>query len=281
MTNQYQFALLGDRIDYSQSPHIFEAIFEHLKITGSFTVVSVEREQMPARLRQLLLDGCRGISVTIPHKEDVIPHLDDIGPVAQALGAVNSIWIEDGRMYGYNTDCYGFSMALQKHRATLEAAPIVVLGCGGAARAAIYALYKDYNIRELTLAGRSPENLHRAAKMLESQMAGLDISPVAMNSNLHEIAREAALIVNGTPLGGWNHADAEPLPAGFDFSSVGIYYDLNYNADNKCMQAAREAEIIAIDGSAMLVGQAIRSFDIWTGQSVEFKPIYDAVFSTK
>ncbi len=280
MSNEeLRFALIGERIDYSRSPQIFEAIFEQLHLVGRFELHSVEPQQLEARLRDLVADGIAGLSVSIPYKQKVVPYLNEIGPVARELDAVNSIVVDNNRLRGYNTDCHGFSVPLQAYADRLRDSRAVVVGSGGAARAVIYALVNDFGVTRITVAGRSIDNVVRFKQQLEDRLAGLEITPVSLDSDLNTTISGAALLVNCTPVGGANQPSVSPFPKSFDFTRVSIYYDLNYNRDNRLIRAAREAGIITIDGSSMLVAQAIRSFRLWTGRTIEFQPVYDAVFS--
>jgi len=86
------------------------------------------------------------------------------------------------------------------------------------------------------------------------------------------------LVVGRTP-GGWNHPQERPFPDSFDLSSIGLYYDLNYNPGNLLVEEARNAGVITIDGSVMLTSQAVRSFEFWTGQTVDLEVVHNSVFS--
>ncbi len=271
------FALIGEDIEYSLSPRIFDAVFEQLRVDGQFEVHSVRAAELSSRLRQMSLDGITGFSVTIPYKQAVIPHLDDIGPVANTVQAVNSIVVQDSQLFGYNTDCHGFSFALKPHKSLIIGGTAVLLGSGGAARAAIHALYKDFGLRSFLVAGRSPEKAAVTAERMETALPGATVTSTSLNEVV-AVMSDSSLVVNCTPLGGPNHIDRSPLPSGFDLSKVKLYFDLNYNTDNMFINKARETGIVALDGSAMLVAQALKSLDIWTGQTVNFDPVYEAVF---
>jgi len=156
----------------------------------------------------------------------------------------------------------------------------LILGSGGGARAAIYALRRDFDIRSFLVVARDLKKTDWLKELFESETNVPEITvrqaPLKSSSSSDNID----IAVNCTPLGGPNNPDLSPLPNGFDFSSLKVYYDLNYNDNNQAVAAACKAGIIAIDGSSMLVSQAIKSFDIWTGQSVEFEPIFEAVFGS-
>jgi shikimate dehydrogenase len=280
MSRSYSFALIGHQISYSRSAAVFEAIFDVKKITGRFEAFDVAPPNFHSEFIQLVKKGIQGLSVTIPYKKLVIRHLHDVDTVARALEAVNSISNSDGRLLGFNTDCYGFTLPLRKHAERLKHGSALIFGCGGAAKAAVYSLFTDYEVRGFTVVGRADAKLSEFKLSIKRQIPHIDITTVNVNDQQRQPRqnRRYEIIVNCTPLGGWNHPDETPLPDAFDWSHAKIYYDVNYNADNKLVCEAGQAGLITIDGSAMLVGQAIRSFSIWTGETVPFEPVYHRVF---
>lgn len=278
MKKPLHFGLIGENVRYTKSPDIFQAVFDYLKVSGRFEVHSVPARQLESSLRQLVLDGLRGFSVTIPYKERALDCVDDLGPVAQTVRAVNSVCIEDGRLYGYNTDRHGFAEPLRAYRTLVRTKPALILGNGGAARAVIYALYQDFDVRRFVLATRSKENAMVLAELFAHTLPRASFSWVPLVEEATPATREAALAVNCTPLGGPNHEKAPALMPDPKARSLKVYYDLNYNRDNPTVAEFKRAGVRTIDGSGMLVAQALRSFDLWTGISVDFEPIYEAVF---
>ncbi|MFQ6009217.1 MAG: shikimate dehydrogenase family protein [Candidatus Zixiibacteriota bacterium] len=280
MSSIYNFALIGHQISYSLSAAVFKAIFDVEKIKGKYEVFDIAPPNFHGEFIQLVKKGIRGLSVTIPYKRMVIQHLHDVDTVARSLDAVNSISNDAGRLLGFNTDCYGFSLPLRKQAERLKHGSALIFGCGGAAKAAVYSLFTDYEVRKFTIVGRTDERLSEFKLSLKQQIPHIDITAV----NIKDLQRRPRrrkryeIIVNCTPLGGWNYPDETPMPDSFEWSQGRIYYDVNYNADNKIVLEAVQAGLTAIDGSAMLVGQAIRSFAIWTGDSVPFEPVYQRVF---
>ncbi|MBN1211046.1 MAG: shikimate dehydrogenase [candidate division Zixibacteria bacterium] len=278
MKRPYIFALIGSNIAYSKSKEVFEAVFKIKNgVSGTFEIHSVAPSDFKTKLFDFKSDGTKGISVTIPYKSEIIQYLDDIDPVAHALQAVNCVVVEKGRLLGFNTDYYGFSLPLKQYNPKLKHGRAAIIGCGGAARAVIYSLFLDFEIRDFTVVGRSMEKLDDLKQILENRFNKINLNTTIDRGYLNP--EEAYNItVNCTPLGGWNHIDENPLGENYDWKSTKIYYDLNYNSDNKIIKAARDAGVVAVDGSAMLVGQALRAFDIWTGQMVSFEPVYREVF---
>ena len=276
MSEVYRFGMVGHNTAYSKSPDIFKAIFGIKKVTGSFTNLVIEPEEFEARFRELASGDLQGLSVTIPFKNAVLPFLDDIDPVAEALQAVNSVLIKEGKLYGFNTDSHGFSLALRPFAERLKHGRALVFGNGGVAKAVIYSLYTYYEVRRFTVVGRSQKRLNEFRKSLQKQISGIAIETSVSSEQISSSTID--IIVNCTPLGGWNSPEDSPFSKGFDWSCGKIYYDLNYNTGNRLIEKAKSSGLATIDGSMMLVGQAIRSFNIWTGEDVAFEAVYERVF---
>jgi len=277
MTKPLHFALVGENMHYSQSPRIFEAIFKHTNQAGRFDLHSVSRAQLGECVNRLVSEGAGGFSVTIPHKQAVIEHLDEVDPIAESLMAVNSVAIRDGRLFGYNTDCYGVTYALKRVSVSLGDGPALIYGSGGAARAVIHALCHDFGIRQFTVCNRSNAGLRAFKQDMNQAMASIEITTIVDNDSRNDIGASPTIVVNCTPLGGANHPDAAPFKLGHDWSGVQCYFDLNYNDDNRAISLMREQSVPVIDGSVMLIAQALKSFELWTGCRVDFEPIYQEV----
>lgn len=278
MSKPYQFALLGHNIAYSRSPHIFRAIADHTGLIIDFDLIDIPTEKLGLSLDEIVARGINGFSVTIPHKETLMAKMAALSDAARKIGAVNSVKVEDGGLYGDNTDVYGFALPLKPHRRELEGSDAIVVGSGGAARAVIYSLITDFELGSITVFSRTPSRL--ASLVADVTRFGGDtvLEARLLTEFPVEFEEPAGILVNCTPLGGFT-PEGEPI-ASFPFpvDAAHIYYDLNYNSDNLLIAQARRAGIAAIDGTTMLVGQAIRSFTSWTGHELELEPIYRAVF---
>ncbi|MFZ5980755.1 MAG: shikimate dehydrogenase family protein [Candidatus Zixiibacteriota bacterium] len=277
MKKPYKFGLIGHNISYSKSGEVFETIFKQLNLKGEFIVYSTDPGLFKNQLINFRSNGTRGFSVTIPYKNEIIDHLDDIDPIANALKAVNCVVVDEGRLLGFNTDCYGFPIPLRPHASMLKHGRAIIIGCGGAAAAVVYSLYLDFEIKNFTVLGRTDKNLNNFQQLMENRFRKINI--VTESSLIPEQTdKKYDIMVNCTPLGGWNHSEQSPIRENINWRMTKIYYDLNYNDDNKIIKSAAEAGIITINGSSMLVGQAIRAFDIWTGKIIPFEPVYEKVF---
>lgn len=278
MKNNFKFGLIGQNITYSKSPEIFKAIFEIKGLSGEFEVFDLATSNFEREFNAVISKGVTGLSVTIPYKSRVIPLLYNVTPVARSLEAVNSIAIHTKRLYGYNTDVFGFSLPLKSLAAQLRRGHALILGSGGGASAAIYSLHTDYEMGQFTVLGRDTARLHHLKKSLRTFLVNSRIETTTVNE--FKLAPQYSIVVNCTPLGGWNFVDKNPLPEGFNWPMTKIYYDLNYNQDNKIISDAAKNNVISINGSLMLVGQAVRSFELWSGEYVGFDEVYRRVFSS-
>lgn len=281
MRNGLRFGLIGDQIGYSKSPAIFESIFKSISREGRFDLLTVSPHNPRASLNQLVLEGFRGFSVTIPFKQKILECLDDIDPVAQKVGAVNCVAVMENSLFGYNTDCYGFSFPLLAcgKRAVGETA--LIAGCGGSARAVAYSLRTDFGVQRLTILGRNQERAEDCKRYLETRLDRVTIDLITPSDLKSRPPRQYDIIVNCTPAGGWNQPEATPFGDHSVLSGGGIYYDLNYNDSNALVALAKERGMIALSGAPMLVAQAVRSFEIWTDIQVRFDDVFRPVFGDR
>lgn len=278
MIKNFHFGLVGQNIAYSKSVDIFNAIFEIKKIDGKCSLFDIDEADFDSKFKELLNGDVNGLSVTIPYKSKVIPFLDEIYPTAEAMNAVNSIYISKEKSWGDNTDCFGFSLPLAKYAEKLKHSNAVIMGNGGAAKAVIYSLYTDYELSNYILIGRDIEKLEEFKKSLLKVLPELSLGYTTFDRFSKLPFDNYSILINTTPLGGWNHKDNNPIPDLLNLSPNRIYYDLNYNFGNKIIEMAKSKDMITIDGSRMLVGQALRSFYLWTGEKVEFNLVYKKVF---
>jgi shikimate dehydrogenase len=277
MSTSFHLALLGQGIGYSKSPDIYKAIARELKITVTFDLRSIEPADLDAHIAQLQGDKYHGFALTIPFKKQILPHLAGLSDDAKAIGSVNCVKITSDRLEGHNTDSAGFIAPLMMELDRIRNARILIIGTGGAALASIYALVRATSPKHLCVLGRQIET-HREELSRAAGSTELELVDWTKAGNL---AEQFELIVNCTPLGGWNQPGKLPIPPQTPIGPTTVYYDLNYNRPNRAVEFARMHGCIAIDGSSMLIAQGIKAFEIWTGKTVPFEPIYNAVFEKK
>jgi 3-dehydroquinate dehydratase/shikimate dehydrogenase len=249
--------LAGLPVMHSVSPHIHNAAFAAEGVNGVYLPFEVKdvREfcKRMVHPRTTELDwNLRGLSITAPHKQAVMECLDWIEPDAKQMGAVNTVVVEEDRLLGYNTDAAGFIEPLLKHLGTLEKKQVAVIGAGGAARAAIWALQKE------------KANVTVFARDINKAKA-LDVPCVLLSSASFS---GYDLVVNATPD---SPATAEQL------TGARWVYDLVYNPiETQFIKEARKAGCETLGGLEMLVAQAKIQFELWTGKTASTSVMYNA-----
>lgn len=238
-----EFGLIGKKLGHSFSKSFFEKKFLNLGLDASYRNFELENIE---DVKLLLADkNIGGLNVTIPYKETVIPYLNELDHVAQKVGAVNCIKVQNGKAKGYNTDVFGFSQAIKPFLESHHERALI-LGTGGASKAV------EFVLSELGLAvffiSRNPKN--------ENQFAYSDL-----NKNM---VQSCGIIVNTTPLGMYpeiNQCPAFP----FEYLNSGhLVMDLIYNPkETAFLKKAKAAGASVINGETMLFQQAEKSWEIW------------------
>ncbi|MBC8249713.1 MAG: shikimate dehydrogenase [Anaerolineales bacterium] len=268
--------LIGYPVEHSLSPAMHNSAFTALGLNWCYVPLPVPPERVGEAIAGLRALGFVGANVTVPHKEAVMAYLDHVTPEAQAIGAVNTIVVREGRSIGYNTDWHGFLTALNEGGFDPHGKRAVVLGAGGAARAVVYALAQAE--AQVTVLNRTPA---RARALVQ------DFSPLFPSSSLlslplalqtlEEQTAEAHLLVNTTPVGLWPEVDQSIWPEDLTFPSHLAVFDLVYNPrQTKLLQQARAAGAKAIGGLGMLVHQGAAAFELWTGEKAPVEMMYEA-----
>jgi 3-dehydroquinate dehydratase / shikimate dehydrogenase len=243
------YGLIGRPVVHSLSPAMHNAGFAALGLNAVY--VPLETRDLTGLRAFAEQVGLAGASVTIPFKQDVMPLVDEVAPTAAAAGAVNTLAVRDGRWIGTNTDADGFIEPLKKHLTSgMTGMRAAVLGAGGAARAVGLALRREG--ARVTICARRVEAARRAANAIGAQAGEWPAPPGSWD-----------VLVNATPVGS-RAVSGTPYDGPFDGR---IVYDLVYDPDPTAMMtAARDAGIEVVGGIEMLVAQAERQFEIWTGQ---------------
>lgn len=264
------FGLIGMPISHSVSPQIHNAAFAAAKRNAvfiPFEVTDVEafiKRMIDPRTRELDLN-VGGLSVTAPHKSTLMEQLDWVEPAAQEIGAVNTIVIKGTELHGHNTDARGFIMPLLQKLGDLHNARCAVIGTGGGARAAIWALQE---------AGARATVFARNETKARSLAARFGVTCTA----LEEASFDGfAVVINATPLGTMGQRENETPAVTRQLRGARLAYDLVYNPiETRFLLEAREAGCETLGGLAMLVGQAAEQFRLWTGTAAPEGVMYEA-----
>lgn len=270
--NTNVYGILGSNTSVSMSPYIHNEAFKFHKLNSVFVPLQVHnldefiKRMVKPETREVELNF-KGFSVTIPHKQSIIKHLDFIDETAKAIGAVNTVKIVDGKLYGYNTDAQGFIEPLLNSYGDLQRAKVAVLGAGGAARACVYALKQQG--AEVTVFVRDSEKAKPFTKEFEIALAEL---PKMKDQNIKTNFSNFDILVNSTPLGMKGKGDGETPAIAEQLKGLHLVYDLVYIPfQTLLMTEADKAEIPKIGGLAMLIAQAIEQQRIWTGLEAPMK----------
>lgn len=261
--------LLGWPVGHSLSPAMHNAAFEYLNLDWRYVPLPVDPARpgaIPQAVAGLRALGLRGANVTVPHKQAVMGCVDRLTPAAQAIGAVNTLVVEqDGSLLGDNTDAAGFIGDLRDHGVDLQDRHVLVLGAGGSARAVVYGLAQA-GVARIAIANRTLDTAQALAAALQPHAQGCPMTAFALPAALPGLAAQADLVVNCTSLGMTPNVDTSPWPEDLTFHSGQIFYDLVYNpADTRLLQQAARAGVQAIGGLGMLVWQGAFAFERWTG----------------
>ena len=261
------FAVIGDPIDHSLSPNIHSAAFRELNLDESYIAYRIPKGELEEGIQGLKKIKITGFNVTIPHKIEMMKYLDKIDESCSIIGAVNTVSNEDGVLKGYNTDMDGFLDAFKKKNLTIKNSKVLLLGAGGAARAIVGAFAKE-KAREIKIANRTIEKAENLSEF--SKKIGLESKPTTLEKIGHT-AGDYDIIVNATSIGLKN----EPSPISFDgIDEETIVYDIVYIPMNtNFIKDAKMNGAKIIFGYEMLLGQAIRAFEIWH----EMKAPYNAM----
>ncbi|HYO88927.1 MAG TPA: shikimate dehydrogenase [Candidatus Limnocylindrales bacterium] len=247
--------IIGWPVEHSVSPAMHNAAFAALGMTDWFyDRMAIPADILKPTLRVLADQGYVGVNVTVPHKEAVLQYIKP-DKLAKRVGAINTIDFRN--RIGRNTDVAGFMNDLEAHRVKVKGERVLILGAGGAARAAAYGLLQ-VGVGEIGFINRTPESVFKLA-------ADLAFEPMIMSHGMADMF-DPSLIVNCTSLGMAPGVDQSPWPKGEPFPKGVTVYDMVYRPRRTAFMAqAERAGVRALGGLGMLVHQGAAAFRVWTG----------------
>ncbi|KAA6232188.1 shikimate dehydrogenase [Chlorobium phaeovibrioides] len=276
------YGLIGRAVDYSYSPLIHNTAFGQLSLPCRYTIFNITEEHLVAdALKGARALGLAGFSVTIPYKKTVVPLLDSLSEEAKSIQAVNTIVNHEGTLVGHNTDIAGFASPLLPHARSIQGRPVAILGSGGASLAAIEAFRTLFMPSEITLFMRNPAKETRMTDPAIKRCALGDLRESGSESSA--LLRDAAVVINATPVGTLGRPDAHmsPVPAESNLLHQGqIIYDMVYNPlDTPLLLAARKAGAVTIPGMEMLLAQGAAAFRLWTNLEMPMDAVRSALLN--
>jgi shikimate dehydrogenase len=286
--------LIGDPVAHSYSPRFQQAAFDACGIPARYELWQTSESELPARVASLLAPRALGANISIPYKEAVLPLLDVVDPLAGRIGAVNTIVHRNEYLYGYNTDAPGLLYALveldvgkllEPHQLTslkdtfsFEGYTVVLLGAGGAARGAAFAL-ANASVERLVIVNR---NLERAQRLAAEVQQESNCQVFCLNNPAYLIPHQRSIIINATSIGmhvagkqgNSETENASPLPAEIlaRFAPDTLVFDMVYNpTQTQLLCQARTLGLRSVNGLLMLLRQGALAFTLWTGQPAPFE----------
>jgi 3-dehydroquinate dehydratase / shikimate dehydrogenase len=245
------YGVVGAPIAHSLSPAIMNAAFRRENVNAVY--LSLHAKTLKDLLTCVREIPIHGISVTMPYKEAILPHLDNTDAHTTKIGACNTVVrAQDGKLYGFNTDAAGIVRPLERRLNTLEGARILVIGAGGAARAAVFGLKERGS--EVYILNRSAAPAKKLAHQARAR--------IVKRPDLKKLAFD--VIINATPVGMGNLRES---PLQEQEINARYVFDMIYDPpETRFLKLAKERGAQAIPGIEMFVHQAARQFEIWTGK---------------
>ncbi|URA09292.1 shikimate dehydrogenase [Thermospira aquatica] len=267
------FGILGHPVRHSFSPAIHNAAFQACGINAVYLAFDVESlEDAIKGIRALHISGA---SVTLPHKIAVMSYLDDVSDLAQKIGSVNTLFWEDGKLKGENTDAYGFYESLSQHTVITDT-HVVVLGSGGASLAVCFALFAYDRPAKLTIVARNQESRNNLRLRLLEAFPFAQIETANFES-VKDVMKDAQILINTTPVGMFPHEDQSPIEEACIPRGITVMDLIYHPVETTLLKLARAKHCVVINGAEMLLFQAMRQFEIWTGEKAPFEVMQKAL----
>jgi shikimate dehydrogenase len=262
--------LIGHPIKQSYSAFIQNVAFELKNLNYIYLTFDVTPDNLKSALGAVVSLGLKGLNITLPHKEKIIPYLDVLSEEASTIGAVNTIVNENGKLIGYNTDAAGIIETLNPYKNEITGSQVTVIGAGGSARAVIYTLIRHFKPAQLNIINRTLQKAdalmnYFSVKMRYDSFHTMELFPPDNVKTLYN----SKLIINTTPLGMFPDSDDSFTDVEESFNEKQIVFDLVYNPSNsKLLDIAQRRGATIENGMKMLVSQAAKSFELWTGEEM-------------
>ena len=273
-----KLGIFGYPIGHSLSPAFQQAALDHHEIDARYEAWETHPSDLGAAVARLRGGEYLGANVTVPHKVEVMAHLDEVDELARLIGAVNTVVKRGDRLEGHNTDAGGFVEALRRQGGFDPGGKrALLLGAGGAARAAAFALVRE-GASGLVIANRTLERAAALAEELGGGVRGVTAISLRDAAAIGEAAATADLVVNSTTVG-MSHTPEQresPLPPGI-LGHGCVVYDMVYNpALTPLLAQAERAGATAVGGLSMLIHQGAAAFELWTDKRAPVEVMFAA-----
>ena len=262
-------ALLGDPVEHTLSPLLHNSFGKSEKVNAVYTAFNVKKEGLEAALKGAFALGIRGFNVTVPHKESVIPFLSGMDPLAERIGAVNTLALTDKGYKGYNTDATGFMRSALGFEDEIRDREVIMIGAGGAANAVLCGLYE--------LGAKRVYILNRSDAKAEAKFGGDKRNVILPLEGFRDIPDNKYFCAQCTSVGLSPNNEAAPIEDEDFYKKIGSAIDIIYKPEEtRFMRMVREKGGRAENGLPMLLFQAVESFRIFHGVTVGDEGIKEA-----
>ncbi|WP_348613147.1 shikimate dehydrogenase [Halobaculum rarum] len=270
------YGLIGTPVEHSLSPPMHEAAYDALGMDARYVTFEPDADDGAAAVEAAATLGVAGLNVTVPFKQDVLSAVEPDGLAAE-VGAVNTVDYAADPPRGYNTDVAGVRRAFDHHGVEHEDAAAVVVGAGGAGRAAAFALAED--AVSLHIANRTASRAESLAAEVRSALPDDRDTPTAVSAggldSLAERIPDADLLVNATTVG--MEADETPVPAEYLHDGLAVLDAVYAPLETRLLREAADAGATTIDGAWMLLYQGVEAFERWTGEDAPVDVMNEAL----
>jgi len=267
--------VIGHPIKHSLSPMMHNYAFNKESLDFVYLAFDIASINLQDALKGMVVLGIAGFNLTIPHKERIVEYLDELSDSAKIVNAVNTVVNENGKLHGYNTDVNGIIKTLENYKDDIAGKTVSVIGAGGAARAVIYALINNFNVKKINIINRTGEKAESlkdyfSSKMLFEKIKTYELVP----PDVTEVLAKSKLIVNASSIGMLPEEDDSPTTIPESFNKKQIVFDLVYNPRKTKLLALAESQGATIlNGLKMFVEQGAKAFELWTNEKMEIEKI--------
>lgn len=253
------YCLIGNPVGHSKSPFLHNIVYGFYDIKARYLLCLVERENLGQTITQFKNTGVKGFNITVPFKQDIMQYIDEVSNDAKSIGSVNTVKIQGGKCYGYNTDGDGFIMQLKSDGIELSGIKVKIVGSGGSTPSIVYALNKQ-NVQSIIIYNRTLEK----AQVIADRYDNVSAKPLSEFD-----AGDCDVLINTTSVGLHPDADKSPVESLEGISLHTSVYDIIYNPQTtRFMKMAEEMGCKAYNGYKLLVYQGLIADEIWFGKKI-------------
>ena len=254
-----QFAVIGDPIEHSLSPDLHNYVYKLLSINALYKKKKVFHSELSNIMDDIRSGELNGVNVTIPHKENIIEYLDEINPRAKTIGAVNVVHKNGDKLFGNNTDWFGFTSALKKNGIEVIGKEVIVLGAGGTSKSILFAL-KQSGVKKIVLLNRTVQK----AEKLQDDF----VFPYSLDDSVQKIKNDS-IIINTTPIGMQN--EQCPIDLGLLHENQTLIDVIYTPIETALLKFGRKIGAKTLNGLDMFIYQGLTSMNLWFGEDISKK----------